>query len=301
MLSGAGISVSAGIPDFRSPGGMYDTLRPDLLTATEHQRSIMSVDPTAVVSWDLFKVNQLPYLELRRPFILGVNNHDWKATLSHFFLKVLDDKGHLHRVYTQNIDGLDFQLAIDSDKIIPVHGSLGQVSCEACGKTEDVESFSTRVASNIKDIYGDGDTRAPEESTPVLCLHCKRPTVKPSTVLYGRQLPPRFFKHVQEDCSITDLLMVIGTSLTVYPAASLPELVSDDCVKVNINREIYSGGAFEFDHHMGGDCDAALLELIAALDWLPDIARYKAQMCVSSQKLLDACLAEAGIEAETET
>ena len=64
FLTGAGVSVAAGIPDFRSAGGMYDTLRPELLTATPAQRQMMENEPTAVVSWDLFKSNQFPYLEV---------------------------------------------------------------------------------------------------------------------------------------------------------------------------------------------------------------------------------------------
>lgn len=82
-----GMSVAAGIPDFRSPGGMYDTLRPELLTASAEERVAMTADPTAVVSWDLFRHNPLPYLEVRRPFILGVAEQRWKATLSHWFVR----------------------------------------------------------------------------------------------------------------------------------------------------------------------------------------------------------------------
>ena len=82
FLTGAGVSVNAGIPDFRSKGGMYDTLQPDLLTASTEDKEAMKADPTHVVSKDLFTRNQLPYLEMRRPLIL---DNKLKPTVSHFF------------------------------------------------------------------------------------------------------------------------------------------------------------------------------------------------------------------------
>ena len=68
-------------PDFRSPGGMYDTLRTDLITATDKQRRLMELDPTYVVEKNMFMETALPYLEVRRPFILGVRDRKWKPTI----------------------------------------------------------------------------------------------------------------------------------------------------------------------------------------------------------------------------
>jgi hypothetical protein len=65
---------------------MYDTLKPELLTATEAQRSYMRADPTAVVSSDIFEANQFPYMELRRPFILAMGTGLWKPTIAHLYV-----------------------------------------------------------------------------------------------------------------------------------------------------------------------------------------------------------------------
>jgi NAD-dependent SIR2 family protein deacetylase len=153
---------------------MYDTLRPELITASPHEREYMKRNPTAVVTFDLFSRNQFPYLEVRRPFILGTAENKWKATLSHYFLRVLEDKGLLKRVYTQNIDGLDLQVGLPSDRLVHVHGTIGEYSCEFCGASYPREEFRQAVRSCIRNIYDCADQDAPSESSHILCGTCQR-------------------------------------------------------------------------------------------------------------------------------
>merc|ERR1712226_1163403 len=128
------MSVVSGIPDFRSAGGLYDTLRPELLTASNIERELFAADPTAALSQPLFVQNPLPCLELMRPFMLGTRAEKWKATLAHRFVELLHAKtGKLVRVYTQNIDGLEDQCSqIPEDKVIPVHGTMDRAECARC-------------------------------------------------------------------------------------------------------------------------------------------------------------------------
>jgi NAD+-dependent protein deacetylase sirtuin 2 len=335
ILSGAGVSVSSGIPDFRSPGGFYSTLRPELITASPAERHLMSRDPTYVVSWQIFQHNQFPYLEVRRPFILGTQRRTWKATIAHHFASLLHTKTNkLTRIYTQNIDGLDYQLDdIPKDKIVAVHGSIALASCEGCGKSADMADFCQQLQTNIKDIYnlnsdsdhGNGNnnsddaisvttaTAAPKESTPILCQHCHEPLVKPSTVLFGRNLPLEFFQRAQQDLPTLDVLIVAGTSLVVSPANALVHQAPDTTCRVIVNREpvgrelgieydddivvecidAASGGddhcrtsATGRDLFAQGDCDAVFLHLIQELGWMEDLWERRNDLPPSSADLL---------------
>ena len=244
-----------------------------------------------MVSFDLFRKTSLPYLEVRRPFILGTAEKRWRATLSHFFIQLLHDKNLLTRLYTQNIDGLDYQTDLPQSKIIPVHGSIGLVECEACGHPSDVDAFRSRVRAQIKDIYGI-DTTAPESSSPIKCDNCGRFAVKPATVLFGRPLPKPFFENLGPDTKDADLCLVIGTSLQVYPAATLPSMLQAGCPVVVINPEpvafesptLEDGGRI----WLKGTSDEQLLGLSRELGWLDDLCAFKDRFCPESQMMLDA-------------
>ena len=202
---------------------MYDTLQPDLITATTHERNLMHDDPTNAVTRELFFNNQFPYLEVRRPFILGTQEHKWKATIGHRFFELLETKtqNKLTRIYTQNIDGLDYQMTeIPEDKIVSVHGCISKVRCEGCNHPMDFDRFCDAVRNQIKDIYK-ADEQSPSESTHILCEKCKKPLVKPSTVLFGGDMPMEFLDCVNQDLPHCDLLIVAGTSLVVAPANAI--------------------------------------------------------------------------------
>ena len=307
ILSGAGVSVASGIPDFRSPGGMYDTLRPELITASEQERQLMGIDPTYVVSWDIFARNAFPYLEVRRPFILGTAKEQWKATIAHRFAELLHVKtAKLTRIYTQNIDGLDHQCdAIPTEKIVSVHGTISKVECEGCGASYPFDDFCEKVQSNIRDIYNDGtnDTEAssPTKSSPIPCLSCGRPLVKPNTVLFGRNLPSEFFVRAEEDLPGVDLLIIAGTSLVVSPANSLVYNVPETTTRVVINLdEVGAELGIDYDNEdandadktdrrdlfLRGTCDEVFLNLIEELGWFPDLQKQVDLLPESSANLV---------------
>lgn len=292
ILSGAGISVASGIPDFRSPGGMYDTLLPELLTASEQEKRFLSMDPVGVVSWDLFQVNPFPYLEVRRPFILGIEEGKWKITLSHLFHSLLERHDKLNKVMTQNIDGLDYIGGLTStSNILNVHGSLAEIGCEFCGMPQDKAKFIKDMQSKIKDIYNI-DVNAPTQSSHIECSHCGKSGVKPTTVLYGRNLPAAFFQSLEHDLPSTEILFVMGTSLTVFPAAGVPDMCQDSTKRIMVNRDDISDKVSSFDTDkdkmITSNCDDFVASLIVELGWLEEAKQHRELLCEQSLSLLDS-------------
>ena len=299
ILAGAGMSKASGIPDFRSAGGMYDTLQPELLTANEVEREAMRVDPTTVFEKGMFMQNPLPCLELKRSFILGTKETKWKATIAHRFMELLHQKtGKLTRLYTQNIDGLEGQCkTLPRERVVPVHGSMDRAACEYCNEEADYQQFCEDVRRNIKDISRQ-DASAPLESSLIPCKTCTYAGVKPTIVLFRSSLPEEFFRRVVDDIPTVDLLIVVGTSLTVAPANSLVYRVPPTTVRFIVNNEpvgerlgIQYGDDSRRDFFAQGFCDDVFLDLICHLDWLDDLAKLADELPESSKALLEDRLA----------
>lgn len=240
----------------------------------------MRQDPTAVVERTMFLQNQFPYLEVRRPFILGTQDYAWKATLAHHFASLLHTKtGKLASIYTQNIDGLHLQCkTLPTDKVISVHGTMSKISCEICGIEFNFDSFCDEVNTSIKDIYGIDET-APTQSSHILCKACGRPTVKPATVMFGGSSPAEFFRCAKQDLPSLDLLIIAGTSLVVSPANSLAYSVPPTTIRLIVNNEPV-GEALGIDYSKEatrdifaqGHCENVFLDLMYLLGWKNELA-----------------------------
>ncbi|KAL4420564.1 hypothetical protein ABPG75_010220 [Micractinium tetrahymenae] len=258
-MCGAGISVSAGIPDFRSPGsGLY------------HQLERYGLPhPEAVFELSYFRENPRPFFLLAKELFPG----NFLPTPTHYFMRLLHDKGLLLRCYTQNIDSLEHQAGLPRSAVIAAHGNFDSARCIRCGRRHAVEHVRRAV------FRGDGN--------PCRCRD-KRcgGLVKPDIVFFGEPLPERFFRHVPRDFPQADLLIVMGSSLVVHPFASLIDEVEDDVPRLLINRERvgeghpllrmlgYQTGGFCFDEASNyrdalfeGDCDDGVRQLCRLLGW----------------------------------
>ncbi|OLL24070.1 Conserved oligomeric Golgi complex subunit 4 [Neolecta irregularis DAH-3] len=243
LFVGAGISCNAGIPDFRSPEtGLYHNL----------QRLDLPC-PEAVFELEFFKTTPKPFYELAKQFFPG----KFEPTLTHWFIRLLFDKGLLLRCFTQNIDTLERLAGIPESKIAEAHGSFATSRCLECGKQME----TARVQECMQ-----------RDEVPA-CDHCGG-LVKPDIVFFGEGLPAAFFERATDVCR-ADLAIVVGTSLQVQPFASLPRRVQ--CPRVLLNHErVGDMGTRADDVVVLGDCDASLRELAALLGWTAALAAVAA-------------------------
>ncbi|XP_058813876.1 NAD-dependent protein deacetylase Sirt2-like [Topomyia yanbarensis] len=211
-MVGAGISTSAGIPDFRSPDtGLYNNLWKYNLPY-----------PQAIFELEYFYQNPKPFFQLAKELYPGT----FKPTPSHYFVKLLEQKGLLIRHYTQNIDTLERIAGINEDKIVEAHGTFFTNHCLQCKAAYSLEFVKEKIFADEIPTCSCGGV------------------IKPDIVFFGEGLPERFHVLPHKDFAECDLLIIMGTSLTVQPFASLVEYVTDDCVRLLINRDKVGGGGF---------------------------------------------------------
>ena len=186
VFTGAGASTESGIPDFRSPGGIWDKFDQKAFDYS----SFIKEEESRILHWELFRS-------------LGINALPNPA---HYAIGELCKSGLLKAVITQNIDGLHQRGGAPANLVHELHGSMNNVTCLECQRRLTLNAvFELAKKSPI-----------PE------CPEC-RGVLKPDVVFFGESLPENVLKRSIEESSLCDLFIVIGSTLTVYPAALLPE------------------------------------------------------------------------------
>ena len=229
VLTGAGISVPSGIPDFRSPGtGLWE-----------------NVDPMEVAHIDAWRRDPNRFWSFYGERFASLT--DKAPNDAHFAVAELERRGHVRAVITQNIDRLH-RLA-GTERLIEVHGSIDRSVCMECGGKVSIN----RVVELLRE--GDG---APE------CEACIAP-LKPDVVLFGELLPERALSEAQALAMDADLMICVGSSLEVYPVAGLPAIThgaGGDLVLITQGPTPYDEDATV---KLNGDVVTELKAVLAAL------------------------------------
>jgi NAD-dependent deacetylase len=227
-LTGAGISVPSGIPDFRSPGtGLWE-----------------NVDPMEVAHIDVFRRDPKRFWAYYRPRFGMLSEKQPNA--AHAALAELESKGLLDAVITQNIDRLHRKAG--SERVIEVHGTIETSSCLDCGAS---------YALDLVDALFDDEGVA-------RCDGCSGP-VKPDVVLFGELLPERAMDEAVMLAARAELLLCVGSSLEVYPVAGLPGMTRSAGGRIAIVTKGPTPYDAEADVRLDGDVVEELESVLAAL------------------------------------
>ena len=208
-FTGAGISTECGIPDFRSPGGLWTKNRP--------------------IPFDEFLASQAMRDEAwRRRFAMDAQFSAARPGRGHLALASFYRAGKAPAVITQNIDNLHQSSGISAEHVIELHGNNSYGSCLTCGKRYEL--------SWVRRQFTDARERAPD------CTDCGG-HIKTATISFGQPMPEREMRRAEQLTLDCDLFLAVGSSLVVWPAAGFPLLAKRNGARlVIINRE-----ATEFD------------------------------------------------------
>jgi NAD-dependent deacetylase len=197
VFTGAGISTESGIPDFRSPGGLWTKYDPAKVATIDSFRR----DPKAWWNWILE---------------LGPGVLEAKPNKAHIAIAELEKLGKVDSVITQNIDGLHQKAG--NSYVLELHGSVTTASCTRCR--------ASYPRDQVLELIKMGEI-------PPLC-DLDAGILKLDVVLFGEPLPPLVFQEANEKSMACDTMLIVGSSLVVYPAAMLPKLAKEQGAKLII-------------------------------------------------------------------
>jgi NAD-dependent deacetylase len=227
-LTGAGISVPSGIPDFRTPGtGLW-----------------ANVDPMEVAHIDVFERDPERFWSYYRPRFQSLG--DKEPNRAHEALAELERRGLIEGVITQNIDRL--HRAAGSCEVIEVHGSIETSSCRECGA-----SFGLERMEGLFDECG-----------VAVCAECGG-AVKPDVILFGELLPEAAMARATELAEGAELMLCVGSSLAVCPVAGLPQLTLECGGRLAIVTKGETPYDRDAELKLEGEVDQELAALVAAL------------------------------------
>jgi NAD-dependent deacetylase len=200
VFTGAGISTESGIPDFRSPGGIWERFDPDDFTYHKFIRN----PETRRKQWLMLRDSGLVTEAMPNP--------------AHYAIAELYKMGRLDCVITQNIDNLHQKAGVPADKVLELHGTMQRAVCLDCGRRYPFAHIKTRLDRG-------------EELLD--CEQCHG-ILKPDAVLFGESLPEAVLKEASLRSTKCDLFIVVGSSLIVYPAAYMPQYAVESGAKLVI-------------------------------------------------------------------
>ncbi|KAI8646047.1 DHS-like NAD/FAD-binding domain-containing protein [Parasitella parasitica] len=254
IVTGAGVSVSCGIPDFRSEKGIYSRLQ-------EYQLD----DPQQMFDIEYFRESP----EIFYSFAKELYPAKYQPSPSHLFVKLVEEKGKLLRNYTQNIDTLEHKTNIK--RVVNCHGSFATASCVTCGYKVDgkeIEDFimAQKVPPCPKCIQAkpnpdqsDSDEDDNGHSNKGVSI------MKPDITFFGERLPAEFDNLLAVDTEQVDLLIVMGSSLKVSPVSEIMSQIPHSVPQILINRTPITH--MTFDIQLLGDSDVIVPELCRMLNW----------------------------------
>lgn len=200
VFTGAGVSTESGIPDFRSPGGIWDRFDPDDFT----YHKFVSDPETRRKQWQMLQEGALTTKAEPNP--------------AHYAIAELNRLGKLDCVITQNVDSLHHKAGIPDDKIFELHGNMQWAVCLSCGRRYPFQQIKVRLNEG--------------EEIPD-CEACHG-ILKPAAIFFGEPLPAKVLEEATARSYNSDLFIVIGSTLVIYPAAYMPIYATSSGAKLVI-------------------------------------------------------------------